>query len=103
MSSSTTKARWSLTGAAATLVPRGWTRPAGSLRRIWSSCWVGAESGQVRPRPVSGQPRREANSSTVEGMFRSPASSRGAARDPGHRLQLPQLADVVALPGWTDG
>ena len=61
MSSSTTRARWSLTGAAATLAPRGWTAPAGSLRRIWSSCWVGAELGQVRPRPVSGQPRREAN------------------------------------------
>jgi hypothetical protein len=81
MSSSTTRARWSLTGAATTRVPRGRTTPAGSLRRIWSSCWVGAELGQVRPRPASGQPRREA-SSTVEGMFRSPTSSRGAARDP---------------------
>src|SRR5215211_5892767 len=82
MSSSTTRARWSLTGAVATLAPRGWTAPAGSLRRTWSSCWVGAELGQVRPRPVSGQPRLEATSSTVEGIFRSPTSSRGAPRDP---------------------
>jgi hypothetical protein len=62
--------------------PAGLDRPGWIVRRIWSSCWVGAELGQVRPRPVSGQPRREANTSTVEGMFRSPTSSRGAARDP---------------------
>ena len=55
MASSTTRARWSLTGAATTLARRGWMTPAGSWRRIWSSCWVGAELGQVRPRPVSGQ------------------------------------------------
>jgi AAA domain len=82
MSSSTTRARWSLTAAATTRAPWGRMTPAGSLRRIWSSCWVGAELGQVWPRPVSGQPRRDANISTVEGIFRSPTSSRGAARDP---------------------
>jgi len=76
MSSSTTRARCSLTGAAATLEPRGRTTPAGSLRSPWSSCWVGAESGNVRPWPVSGQPCREASSSTVEGMFRSPTRDR---------------------------
>jgi hypothetical protein len=85
MSSSTTRARWSLTGAATTRAPRSRMTPAGSLRRTWSSCWVGAELGQVRPRPVSGQPRREATTSTVEGRFRSPTSSRGAARDPATR------------------
>jgi hypothetical protein len=62
-----------------TRAPRGSTTPAGSLHRIWFSRWLGAELGQVRPRPVSGQPRREATSSTVEGRFRSPTSSRGAA------------------------
>jgi hypothetical protein len=45
MSSSATRARWSLTGAAATRTRRGWTTPAGSLRKIWSSCWVGAVLG----------------------------------------------------------
>src|SRR4029453_11912072 len=32
--------------------------------------------------PGLGQPRRETKTSTVEGMFKSPTSSRGAARDP---------------------
>jgi hypothetical protein len=51
----------------------------------------------VRPRPVSGQPRLEATSSTVEGRFRSPTSTRGARLGGADVLQLPQLADVVAL------
>lgn len=80
MSSSTRRARWSPTGAAVTLAPRDRITPPGSVRRMWSSCCVGAELGKVRPRPVSGHPRLEVTSSAVEGMFRSLTSRRGAAR-----------------------
>jgi hypothetical protein len=53
MSSSTTRARWSLTGAAATLAPRGWTAPAGSLRRYGPAAgsgrnWPGREVDRGR-------------------------------------------------------
>jgi hypothetical protein len=55
--------------------------------------------GQVRPRPVSGQPGREATSSTVEGMFRSPASSRGAAQQRGALLAAGRGEPQVLDPG----
>jgi hypothetical protein len=98
MSSSTTRARWSLTEAATTRVPRGRMTAAGSLRRTWSSCWVGAELGQVRPRPVSGQPRREASSSTCRGHVQVAHQQPRRHPGSGQPSQLPRLADVVALP-----
>jgi len=55
-----------------------------------------AELGKVRPLPISGQPRREATSSTVEAMFRSPTSKPGRHPGSGQLLQRSQLADVVA-------
>jgi hypothetical protein len=97
MSSSTTRARWSLTGAAATLAPRGWTAPAGSLRRIWSSCWVGAGIGPggappgLGPAPPGGQHQHRRGH--VQVAHQQPRRRPG----PGHHLQLPQLGDVVAL------
>jgi hypothetical protein len=90
MSSSTTRARWSLGRRGA-----GPPRPGRCARYGPAAGSGGIGKGAAPPR--LGQPRLEATSSTVEGRFRSPTSRRGARPGGADVLQLPQLADVVAL------
>jgi hypothetical protein len=81
MSSSTTRARWSLTGAATTLAP-GVGPPGGVVAQDMVQLLRGGGIGPGAAPPGLGPAPSGGNTSTVEGMFRSPTSSRGPARDP---------------------
>jgi hypothetical protein len=97
MSSSTTRARWSLTGAATTRAPLGSDDPgrvvAQHVVQLLGRGGIGP--GPVPPGlgPAPPGGKQQHRGGHVQVADQQPRRRPG----PGHSLQLPQLADVVAL------